>query len=94
MTHAQKSEEQTKKHGDAVEEATGSGRQSQAGKNAVPPAEKGGHPRSAAAHLHETQHIADNGLDGGRGHIPPSQVNALREPPQEVSRIGKEHRKQ
>ena len=56
---------------------------------AVPPAESGGHARSAAAHLQV----------GGNQHTKPegnlrqgSHPGALRQPPMVVQRVGKQHR--
>ena len=57
--------------------------------DAIPPAESGGHSQSAAAHLH----------GGGEPHTKPagnlrqgSNPGALREPPMNLQRIGKQHR--
>ena len=76
--------EEAKKHGDPLESAL-----AQDQPEAVPPAENGGHPHSAAAHLEST----------GQPHTKPagnlrqgSHPGALREPPMVVQRVGKQHR--
>ena len=96
--HAEQSQpqkEEQKKHGDPLARALDDVASHSTGANKnidpVPEPETGSHPHSHAAHL---------GNDGG-GHTKPagdlrqgSAPGALRQPPQEVSRIGKQHRKQ
>ena len=60
------------------------------GADPVPAPEKGGHAHSHAAHPGDAK-----GKTKPEGNLRQgSEPGALREPPQEVSRIGKEHRKQ
>jgi hypothetical protein len=90
-THAKKQNKEEKLHGDALEDAaTTAPRQQSATENnhAIPAADNGGHSRSQAAHL------------GGHPHDHTKPTGDLRryeqerEPPQEVSRAGKEYRRQ
>ena len=103
MAHAQREEESLKKHGDALESATGD-RNSHIsdgnGKGAnvktanidpIPKPEKGSHEKSHAAHLGGAAHEQTRPQGNLRQGAAPGE---LREPPQEVSRVGKEHRKQ
>jgi hypothetical protein len=87
--------EPQKKHGDPLDQALDEVASHTTGANKnidpVPEAQEGNHPRSHAAHL---------GNDG-RDHTKPagdlrqgSTPGALREPPQELSRIGKQRRRQ
>lgn len=95
--HANPERESAKKHGDALEAAMHEEDAHTLEKqhpddehmDAVPPAETGGHARSAAAHL----------KGGGQEHTKPegnlrqgSHPGALREPPMVVQRVGKQHR--
>ncbi|HEV2645154.1 MAG TPA: hypothetical protein VGU46_02190 [Acidobacteriaceae bacterium] len=87
--HAKPSTSQMKKHGDPLEAAHEQDRNT-AGelRDAVPPADDGGHSHSAAAHLgtaKESTKPAGNLRQG-------SNPGALREPPQVVNRVGKQHR--
>ncbi len=58
--------------------------------SAIPHAENGGHDKSAAAHLNDHSNIHDN-KNAVQHHVPSNKLN---EPPQEVSRNGKDHRGQ
>lgn len=101
--HAEKQQGEEKIHGDALDAAVssagehGSGEHgsskhrstdSNAHQSAIPAPDDGGHSRSQAAHL------------GGHAHDHTKPVGdmrkyeAEREPPQEVSRAGKEYRRQ
>jgi hypothetical protein len=92
-SHAEKQAGEEKLHGDALDAAVSSSdeRESQnssAKESAIPAPDNGGHARSQAAHL------------GGHTHDHTKPVGDLRkyeaerEPPQEVSRAGKEYRRQ
>jgi hypothetical protein len=81
MAHqqAKNQSEEEKLHGDKLE-------------NAIPAPENGGHAKSAAAHLNEHSHLHNNNnpnLDNSQHH---TISNTLREPPQQISRVGKGHR--
>jgi hypothetical protein len=91
----QPQKEPQKKHGDKLDGALHDAASHTTGANKnihpVPEAEEGNHPRSHAAHLG----------DDARDHTKPagdlrqgSAPGALREPPQELSRIGKQRRRQ
>lgn len=94
--HSNPERESAKKHGDALEAAmheedahTLENQHPEQRRDAVPPAETGGHAHSAAAHL----------KTGGAEHTKPegnlrqgSHPGALREPPMVVQRVGKQHR--
>lgn len=95
--HAHEQKEEMKKHGDTLERAlkevdahttAASGNKDI---DPVPTPDDGGHAHSHAAHL--GAHVNDHTKPAGnlRQGASPGE---LREPPQEVSRIGKEHRKQ
>jgi hypothetical protein len=58
---------------------------------AIPAADSGGHDRSAAAHLGGTVHDHTKPAGDLRKSIDAVEP---RQPPQEVSRIGKDHRRQ
>lgn len=92
MAHAQKESESLKKHGDMLESgrhsADGDGRG--ANVDPVPAPENGSHEKSHAAHLGGAVHEHTK----RQGPHPGASPGELREPPQEVSRIGKQHRKQ
>jgi hypothetical protein len=95
-SHAEPERESAKKHGDALEAAMHEEgahmlekQHPEQASDPVPPAENGGHPHSAAAHLKV----------GGAEHTKPegnlrqgSHPGALREPPMVVQRVGKQHR--
>jgi hypothetical protein len=90
-THAKKQNQQEKLQGDALEDATDpTPHQKSATENnrAIPAADNGGHSRSQAAHLGSHPH----------DHTKPAgdlrHYEQEREPPQEVSRAGKEYRRQ
>ena len=57
--------------------------------NPIPAPENGGHPRSPAAHLGGTPHEHTKPAGNFRQGASPGQ---LREPPQVISRVGKQHR--
>jgi hypothetical protein len=91
-THAQQAKEEIKKHGDVMEQAMKDADRHGEGQKVdpVPMPENGSHAHSQAAHLgsaHEHTKPAGNLPHG-------AAPGELREPPQEVSRVGKEHRKQ
>ena len=95
MSHAERQQGEEKKHGDVLAKAlkeadTHTG--GNASGSAVPAPEDGSHPRSAAAHLHEDEQLHGNSLQAGHQHSAFGTKNALRQPPQEVSRSGKQHR--
>jgi hypothetical protein len=87
---AKKQEKEDKIHGDPLEASVTPERSHETAEqnSAIPPAEEGGHARSQAAHL------------GGNVHDHTKPVGDLRryeferEPPQEVSRAGKDYRRQ
>lgn len=95
--HAEKQQSEEKIHGDAMEDAistqsdqhgTRERNQTNQANRAIPEPDNGSHSRSQAAHL------------GGNAHDHTKPVGDLRryeqerEPPQEVSRAGKEYRRQ
>jgi|GEM_PF-5690383 len=90
---AHKAKEEVKKHGDAMEVAMedmdrhGEGRSV----DPVPMADNGTNAHSQTAHLGGSVHDHTKPAGNLRHGASPGQ---LREPPQEVSRVGKEHRKQ
>lgn len=92
--HAQEQRTEEKTHGDPLDAAVSSagehaGEQERGERNsAIPEAETGGHPRSAAAHLGGHTHDHTKPVGDMR------KYEAEREPPQEVSRAGKEYRRQ
>lgn len=95
--HAQHSKEEQKKHGDVLEKALKEADQHNLGEgnvDAIPAPDNGGHARSQAAHLGQNEHLHNNGLQGGHFYEPMTQVNAQRQPPQQISRVGKQHRGQ
>ena len=92
-SHAERQQSEEKIHGDALDTAVSSAgehevRDVSARQSAIPNPDDGGHARSQAAHL------------GGHTHDHTKPVGDLRkyeaerEPPQEVGRVGKEHRRQ
>jgi hypothetical protein len=92
---SQPQKEQDKKHGDPLDRALDEVASHTTGANKnidpVPEPEAGNHPHSHAAHLGNDngQHTKPAG-DLRQGSAP----GALRQPPQEVSRVGKQHRGQ
>lgn len=93
MSHAQRQQQEEKKHGDALQRALKEADQHTGGAaSAVPAPDNGGHSRSAAAHLNEDAQLHGNSLQAGHQHSAFGTKNALRQPPQEVSRSGKQHR--
>ncbi|HEY4009117.1 MAG TPA: hypothetical protein VGM11_03120 [Acidobacteriaceae bacterium] len=88
--HASKQEGEEKLHGDALEEAVSSAGEHDTSErqSAIPAADKGGHARSQAAHL--GGHVHDHTKPVGDLR----KYEAEREPPQEVSRAGKDYRRQ
>ena len=59
--------------------------------NPIPAPEDGGHAKSHAAHLHEAGDVHSKPAGNLRQGSGPGE---LREPPQQVSRVGKDHRGQ
>ena len=92
MAHAQREAESLKKHGDALEQANEHMDRRGAGANVdpIPMPENGAHEKSHAAHLGSKVHEETK----RQGSRPGASPGELREPPQEISRAGKEHRKQ
>lgn len=92
-SHAHPAKEEEKKHGDALERALHEADKHTVNQNPdpVPAPDNGGHPRSQAAHL--GSHVQEHTKPAGnlRHGAAPGE---LREPPQEVSRVGKGHRGQ
>ena len=96
MASAQKEKESLKKHGDAVESgikgrdrhSDGDGRGSNV--DPIPMPESGGHEKSHAAHPGTAVHEHTQ----RQGAHPGASPGELRQPPQEIGRTGKEHRKQ
>jgi hypothetical protein len=92
----QQENESLKKHGEALESAMkdndrradGDGRGTNV--DPIPMPESGGHEKSHAAHLGGALHEHTK----RQGEHPGASAGELRQPPQEVGRIGKEHRKQ
>ena len=90
QSHTHKSKQEMKKHGDAVKSTMKPAQTSAPRKDAdpVPLPEHGAHAHSYAAHLgnpmRERTAPAGNFRQGAGGQ--------LREPPQMISRIGKQHR--
>lgn len=86
-THAKKQSSEEKIHGDALEAAT-AGAPSAQPAHVIPAPDNGGHARSQAAHLGGSPH----------DHTKPTgdlrHYEQEREPPQEVSRAGKDYRRQ
>lgn len=86
---AERQDGEQKVHGDALEEAVSSaGEHEDANNSAIPAPEYGGHARSQAAHLGREVHDHTKPAGDLRNY------QAEREPPQEVSRVGKQHRRQ
>lgn len=75
-------------------EQSGVAQQSGQGSSPIPPAEHGGHARSQAAHLEQQEHLHGNATKGQRFYEPRTEATTMREPPQDIRRAGKEHRKQ
>ena len=96
MSHAHEQHGEQKKHGDVLEKALKEADEHNTGQgSAIPAPENGGHARSAAAHLNDNAHLHGNTLTPGSQHFEPmTQVNAQKQPPQEISRVGKQHRGQ
>jgi hypothetical protein len=89
-TRAKKQTKEEKIHGDPLEASVAPDGNHETGEqnSAIPPPEEGGHARSQAAHLGSNVH----------DHTKPAgdlrRYEFEREPPQEVSRAGKDHRRQ
>ena len=91
--HAHKADEELKKHGDVLEEAMhDADRHNVEGQKAdpVPMPDNGSHSHSQAAHL-GSAHGSTKPAGNLRQGASPGQ---LREPPQDISRVGKQHRGQ
>jgi len=97
MAHMQREDESLKKHGDVLESAMEDADRHSAGSKAgakrdpIPMPENGAHDKSHAAHLGGITHDRTKPQGNLRHGAVPGE---LREPPQEISRVGKEHRKQ
>lgn len=100
MASAYKEAESLKKHGDVMESAiedvdrhAKGQRHAKGHVDPIPMPDRGGHEKSHAAHpggnVNDRAKIAPQG-NLRHGGVP----GELREPPQEISRVGKEHRKQ
>jgi hypothetical protein len=94
--HANPERESAKKHRDALEASmhevdkhSPETQRPEQRRDAVPPAENGGHAHSAAAHLKSdaAEHIKPEGNFRQGSH-----PGTLREPPMVVQRVGKQHR--
>lgn len=79
-----------KQHGDTLEGATENTDRQAKDSGAIPKPERGTHEKSHAAHLGGNVHDHTK----PEGNLHPGASGELREPPQEVSRVGKQHRKQ
>jgi hypothetical protein len=100
--HAEKQHGEEKLHGDPLEEAVSSAGEHDSGErnserssernSAIPDADNGGHARSAAAHLGGNVHGHTKPTGDQRGIIKAEEFP--REPPREVGRVGKDHRRQ
>jgi hypothetical protein len=92
---SQKQDEEQKKHGDTMGRAfEGSDKHKSVGNrdiDPVPAPENGSHSHSHAAHLGE--HVQEHTKTAGNLRNGPAS-DELREPPMEVDRLGKKHRKQ
>lgn len=92
MSHAEPESESLKKHGDPLksERPSPDGDGRGANVDRIPAPDNGSHEKSHAAHLGSAvqEHTKRQGPHPG------ASPGELREPPQEVSRIGKQHRKQ
>lgn len=94
MASAHKETESLKKHGDVLESAIEDvDRHHKAGAKVdpIPMPDDGAHEKSHAAHLGGNVHDRTRPEGNLRQGAAPGE---LRQPPQETSRIGKEHRKQ
>lgn len=92
MASAQKKAEPLKKHGDALESAMAdTDRHPKSRVDPIPIPDRGGHEKSHAAHLGGNRHDHTKPEGNVRQGVASGE---LREPPQEISRIGKQHRKQ
>lgn len=91
---AEKQDGEEKMHGDALDRAVSSAGEHETGErnSAIPDADNGGHARSAAAHLGGNVHGHTKPTGDQRGIIKAEEFP--REPPQEVGRAGKQHRRQ
>jgi hypothetical protein len=92
-SHAEKQAGEEKLHGDALDAAVSpagehDSQNSATKQSAIPAPDNGGHARSQAAHLGGHTHDHTKPVGDMR------KYEAEREPPQEVSRAGKEYRRQ
>jgi len=76
---AERQEKELKKHGDALS--------SEDRNSKIPAPDDGGHLKSAAAHQSSSKFQDTAGVK--QHHVP---SNEIRQPPQEISRAGKQHR--
>ena len=91
-THAERQKSEEKIHGDALDAAVSSpAEHATERQSAIPATESGGHPRSQAAHL---GHVHDHTKPAGDIRALTREEEFPREPPQQISRAGKQHRRQ
>jgi hypothetical protein len=96
--HAQAQQGEEELHGDPLDTAVSSAGEHQIAErnsehnSAIPEADNGGHSRSAAAHLGGHTHDHTKPTGDQRGIINAEEFP--REPPREVGRVGKQHRRQ
>jgi hypothetical protein len=93
MASAQKENESLKKHGDAMDKPAQESKGKGAKVVAIPAPESGSHDKSHAAHLKGKSGNAQEDTHRQGAH-PGASPGELRQPPQEIGRVGKEHRKQ
>ncbi|HEX3569320.1 MAG TPA: hypothetical protein VHU44_00695 [Acidobacteriaceae bacterium] len=93
MASAHKEDESLKKHGDVMDRALEDLDRHGVGTNVdpIPMPERGSHEKSHAAHPGGTVHDHTKRAGDLRKSVDPGE---RRESPQEIGRIGKEHRKQ
>lgn len=89
-THAERRHGERKTHGDAMESAMADARKMKTGtgQRSIPQADNGNHARSQAAHL------GGYGQESMKAASSVRQPGQERQPPQEVSRAGKDYRRQ
>jgi len=87
---AEKEAVSMKKHGDPMGQPAKSGEARSAAVDPIPAPESGGHEKSHAAHVGEAAHEHTHRA----GEHPGAWQGEVRQPPQNIARTGKEHRKQ
>ncbi len=95
-SHAEKQHGEEKLHGDPLDTAVSSAgehesQQATARQSAIPAPEDGGHARSHAAHLGNAH---DHTKPAGDLRALAKEEEFPREPPRDVGRVGKQHRRQ